>query len=181
MDLKSILSVKIIDRFETAGLHLVALKMVRLTQPILDVWYAHHKDKALFPSLSEQMMSTPVVAFIVEGDGAIQKVFDILWAHGPGAGAPGTIRKDFGVDSPTTWSTAPTPPRSGPRNPASSFAQTSFLINIPIMHIPEVLFTVIALGVNQWMLNHSSQAGGNTHASPWVSDAPDCRFYISYM
>ena len=91
---------KIIDRFETAGLHLVALKMVKLTQSILDTWYAHHKDKPFFPSLSAQMMSTPVVAFVLEGDGAIQKVFDICGPTDPIEAAPGTIRKDFGVDKP---------------------------------------------------------------------------------
>jgi nucleoside-diphosphate kinase len=91
---------KVIDRFETAGLTVVALKMVQLTQGILDVWYAHHKDKPFFPSLSEQMMSTPVVAFVLEGEGAIQKVFDICGPTDPAAAAPGTIRKDFGVDKP---------------------------------------------------------------------------------
>jgi len=91
---------KIIDRFETAGLHVVALKMVRLTQEILDVWYAHHKDKPFFPSLSAQMMSTPVVAFILEGEGAVEKVFAICGPTDPAEAAPGTIRKDFGVDKP---------------------------------------------------------------------------------
>lgn len=91
---------KIIDRFETAGLNVVALKMVRLTQEILDVWYAHHKDKPFFPSLSAQMMSTPVVAFVLEGDGAIQKAFDICGPTDPAVAAPGTIRKDYGVDKP---------------------------------------------------------------------------------
>ena len=91
---------KVIDRFETAGLKIVALKMVRLTREILDVWYTHHKDKPFFPSLSQQMMSTPVVAFVLEGDGAIQKVFDICGPTDPADAAPGTIRKDFGVDKP---------------------------------------------------------------------------------
>ncbi|OGG35626.1 nucleoside-diphosphate kinase [Candidatus Gottesmanbacteria bacterium RIFOXYB1_FULL_47_11] len=91
---------EIISRFEKAGLRVVALKMVRLTQQILDVWYAHHKDKPFFPSLSAAMMSTPVVAFILEGDGAIQKVFDICGPTDPAEAAPGTIRKDFGVDKP---------------------------------------------------------------------------------
>lgn len=91
---------EVISRFEKAGLKLVALKMVRLTQPILDQWYAHHKDKSFFPSLSQQMMSTPVVAFILEGDGAIQKVFDICGPTDPAQAAAGTIRKDFGVDKP---------------------------------------------------------------------------------
>lgn len=91
---------KVIDRFETAGLTVVALKMVRLTQPFLDVWYAHHKDKPFFQSLSQQMMSTPVVAFVLEGDGAIQKAFDICGPTDPVEAVPGTIRRDFGVDKP---------------------------------------------------------------------------------
>jgi nucleoside-diphosphate kinase len=90
----------VIDRFEKAGLVISALKMVQLTQEILDVWYAHHKDKPFFPELSAQMMSTPVVAMVVSGEGAIQKVFDICGPTDPAEAAPGTIRKDFGVDKP---------------------------------------------------------------------------------
>lgn len=91
---------KVIDRFESAGLTITALKMVRLTQKILDVWYAHHKDKPFFPELSAQMMSTPVVAMIVTGDGAIEKVFEICGPTDPKEAEPGTIRRDFGVDKP---------------------------------------------------------------------------------
>lgn len=91
---------KVIDRFEAAGLKIVALKMVKLTQAILDVWYAHHKDKPFFPSVSAQMMSTPVVAFVLEGDGAIQKAFDICGPTDPAQAQPGTIRRDFGTDKP---------------------------------------------------------------------------------
>jgi len=86
---------KIIDRFESKGLVVRALKMVRLTQPILDTWYAHHKDKPFFKDLSAFMKSQPVVAMVLEGDGAIQKVFDICGPTDPTAAAPGTIRRDF--------------------------------------------------------------------------------------
>ena len=78
---------EVISRFEKAGIKIAALKLVQLTQPILDVWYAHHKDKPFFPSLSQQMMSTPVVAFVLEGDGAIQKVFDICGPTDPAEAA----------------------------------------------------------------------------------------------
>ncbi len=91
---------EIISRFERAGLVVVGLKMVRLTQEILDVWYAHHKDKPFFPSVCEQMMSTPVVAMILEGDNCVQKVFDICGPTDPAEAQPGTIRKDFGIDKP---------------------------------------------------------------------------------
>lgn len=91
---------KIIDRFESKGLVIKALKMVRLTQPILDEWYAHHKDKPFFSSLAADMMATPVVAMIVEGEGAIEKVFAICGPTDPASAAPGTIRRDFGVSKP---------------------------------------------------------------------------------
>jgi nucleoside-diphosphate kinase len=91
---------QVIDRFERAGIDLVALKMVRLTKPLLETWYAHHKDKPFFPSLCDQMMSTPVVAIVLSGEGAIQKVFDICGPTDPAEAKPGTIRKDFGVDKP---------------------------------------------------------------------------------
>ena len=87
---------KIIEKFETQGLTVSALKMVKLTQPILDMWYAHHKDKPFFPELSAFMMSSPIVAMVLSGEGAIQKVFDICGPTDPAEAAPGTIRKDFG-------------------------------------------------------------------------------------
>ncbi|MBI5620424.1 nucleoside-diphosphate kinase [Candidatus Gottesmanbacteria bacterium] len=91
---------QVIDRFERAGLALVALKMVRLTKQILEIWYVHHKDKPFFPSLCEQMMSTPVVAIVLEGEGAVEKVFAICGPTDPLEAPVGTIRKDFGVDKP---------------------------------------------------------------------------------
>jgi len=91
---------KVIDRFESAGLGLKALKMVKLDRPLLEIWYAHHKDKPFFPEIVALMTSSPVVAMVLEGDGAIQKVFDICGPTDPAEAAPGTIRKDFGVDKP---------------------------------------------------------------------------------
>lgn len=91
---------KVIDRFERAGLDLVGLKMVRLTQPILNIWYAHHKDKPFFPSLCADMMKTPVVAMVISGEGAIQRVFDICGPTDPAQALPGTIRRDFGESKP---------------------------------------------------------------------------------
>ncbi len=91
---------QVVDRFERAGLSIVALRMVRLTKPILEKWYAHHLDKPFFSDLCKQMMATSVVAMVLEGEGAIQKVFDICGPTDPAEAAPGTIRKDFGVDKP---------------------------------------------------------------------------------
>src|SRR5689334_7846496 len=87
---------KIIDRFESKDLEIVNLQMVQLTQELLDTWYAHHKDKPFFPELSKFMMSSPVVAMVVEGKDALQKVFDICGPTDPAEAKPGTIRRDFG-------------------------------------------------------------------------------------
>lgn len=86
----------IVERFEKAGLTISALKMTQITQEILDVWYAHHKDKPFFPELSAFMKSSPIVAMVVTGEGAIQKVFDICGPTDPAEAQPGTIRRDFG-------------------------------------------------------------------------------------
>lgn len=91
---------EIITRFEKAGLTVIGIKMVQLTQPILDTWYAHHKDKPFFPDLCTQMMETPVVAMILTGEGAIHKAFDICGPTDPADAASGTIRKDFGESKP---------------------------------------------------------------------------------
>jgi nucleoside-diphosphate kinase len=91
---------EIMTRFEKAGLSVVGLKMVQLTQPILDIWYAHHKDKPFFPDVCAQMMVTPVVAIALSGEGAIQKVFDICGPTDPAQALPGTIRRDFGESKP---------------------------------------------------------------------------------
>lgn len=86
----------VIDRFERQGLHLVAMKMLRLNKKLLDYWYAHHKHKDFFPQLVAYMTSTPIVAMVWKGDSAIQKVFDICGPTDPLEASPGTIRKDFG-------------------------------------------------------------------------------------
>jgi nucleoside-diphosphate kinase len=91
---------QVVDRFERAGLSLVGLKLVRLTEDILKTWYAHHADKPFFPSLMADMMATPVVAMVLSGEGAIQKVFDICGPTDPAEAAVGTIRKDFGESKP---------------------------------------------------------------------------------
>ncbi len=90
----------VIDRFERAGLHVRGLKMVRLTKELLEIWYAHHKDKPFFLDLVAQMTATPVVAIVVSGEGAIQKVFDICGPTDPAEAKPGTIRKDYGESKP---------------------------------------------------------------------------------
>lgn len=91
---------QIIDRFERAGLLIVGLKQLRLSKDLLEVWYVHHKDKPFFPDIVSQMTSTPVIAIILEGDSAIQRVFDISGPTDPKEAPAGTLRGDFGESKP---------------------------------------------------------------------------------
>jgi len=86
---------EVISRFEKAGLKVVALKMTELSQEQAEGFYEVHKEKPFFASLTEFMTSGPIVPMILEGEGAIKKVRDIMGATNPADAAEGTIRKDF--------------------------------------------------------------------------------------
>ncbi|GMV41073.1 MAG: nucleoside diphosphate kinase [Myxococcales bacterium] len=86
---------KVLARFEEAGLKVVALKMVHLTKPQAEGFYAVHRERPFFGSLVEYMTSGPVVISILEGEGAIAKNREIMGATDPAKAAPGTIRADF--------------------------------------------------------------------------------------
>ncbi len=86
---------EVIGRFEGAGLRVAALKMAHLTRGQAEGFYAVHKERPFFGSLTEFMTSGPVVLMILEGEGAIKKVREIMGATNPEEAAEGTIRKDF--------------------------------------------------------------------------------------
>lgn len=90
---------EIIHRFEVKGLKLSALKMVNLTDEILDEWYAHHKERPFFPALKSFMMSYPIVAMVWEGPevtSVVRKMIGITQAR---QAETGTIRGDFAVST----------------------------------------------------------------------------------
>lgn len=86
---------EVIKRFEKADLRVVALKMVQLTKKQAEGFYAVHKQRPFFDSLTTFMCSDPIVPMVLEGKDAIKKVRDIMGATNPKDAAPGTIRKDF--------------------------------------------------------------------------------------
>lgn len=88
---------EITSRFERKGLKLTGLKLMVLTDEILDSWYDHHKSKLFFNDLKSFMMSTPIVAMIWEGVGAIDTVRKLVGlTHGREAEA-GSVRGDFSM------------------------------------------------------------------------------------
>lgn len=82
-------------RFEKAGLQVVAMKMVRLTDETAGGFYAEHKERPFFPALIEFMTSGPVVVQVLEGDNAVVANRDLMGATNPQEAAAGTIRADF--------------------------------------------------------------------------------------
>lgn len=88
---------EIISRFEHKGLKLASLKMVSLSDAILDEWYVHHKDKPFFPGLKSYMKSYPVVAMLWEGIDAATTIRTMIGITKAREAAPGTIRGDFAM------------------------------------------------------------------------------------
>jgi nucleoside-diphosphate kinase len=86
---------EVIGRFEAAGLTIRALKMVALDRGEAEGFYAVHREQPFFASLTQFMSSGPLVALVLEGEGAIAKVRGLMGATDPAKAAPGTIRRDL--------------------------------------------------------------------------------------
>ncbi|NLY03578.1 MAG: nucleoside-diphosphate kinase [Campylobacter sp.] len=86
---------KIIDRFESNGLRVVAAKKLKLSRCDAGEFYAIHKNRPFYNDLIEFMTSGPVVVMVLEGDDAVTKNRELMGATNPKEAAPGTIRADF--------------------------------------------------------------------------------------
>ncbi len=89
---------EILRRFEAAGLKIVATKMVSLSKAEAEGFYAVHKERPFFGSLTDFMSSGPVLVSVLEGEGAIQAHRKIMGATNPAEADEGTIRKDFATN-----------------------------------------------------------------------------------
>lgn len=89
---------EILRRFESAGLKIVAGKLIRLTPERARAFYEVHKERPFFEGLCAYMSSGPIFVSVLEGEGAILKNREIMGATDPAKAAPGTIRKDCGRD-----------------------------------------------------------------------------------
>lgn len=86
---------KIYTRFEGAGLKIVAARMMHLSRPQAEGFYAVHRARPFFNDLVEFMMSGPVMVQILEGNDAVLKNRELMGATDPKKADPGTIRADF--------------------------------------------------------------------------------------
>lgn len=86
---------QILDRFERAGLKIVAAKMMHLSRNQAEAFYAVHRDRPFFNDLVAFMTSGPVMVQALEGENAIMKNRELMGATNPAEAEAGTIRADF--------------------------------------------------------------------------------------
>lgn len=86
---------KIIDRFESNGLRIAAMKKIQLSDCDAGEFYAVHKARPFYGELKSFMTSGPVVVMILEGENAVAKNRELMGATNPKEATTGTIRADF--------------------------------------------------------------------------------------
>jgi len=85
----------ILARVEGAGFKLVALRLRHLTRAEAEGFYHVHRERPFFASLCAFMSSGPCITLVLEREGAIARLRELMGATDPAKAAPGTIRKDF--------------------------------------------------------------------------------------
>jgi nucleoside-diphosphate kinase len=89
---------EVIRRFENSGIRIAAMKMIHMTKTQAEGFYAVHKEKPFFGSVTDFMSSGPCVVLILEAENVIRKNRELMGATNPKDAAEGTIRKDYGSD-----------------------------------------------------------------------------------
>lgn len=85
----------IIGRFESAGLRVVAAKMMQLDEKTAGGFYIEHKERPFFPDLITFMTSGPILVQVLEGENAVLTNRELMGATNPKEAAAGTIRADL--------------------------------------------------------------------------------------
>jgi len=89
---------EVLKRFEEAGFEVYGVKMMRLSDEILQEHYAHLTDLPFFPEIQGFMQSSPVVAIALRGENAIAHIREMVGPTDSTVADKGTIRGDFGQD-----------------------------------------------------------------------------------
>lgn len=88
----------ILSMIEEAGFRIVAMRLVRLTRPQAEGFYAVHREKPFFDSLCRFMTEGPVIVMALEAENAIQKWRDLMGPTNPASAPEGSIRRRFGTN-----------------------------------------------------------------------------------
>jgi nucleoside-diphosphate kinase len=116
------LSGEIVRRLEARGLVLRAAKLVKVTEELAGEHYAEHREKPFFGELVTFITSSPTLALVLEGEGAITSVRSTMGATNPQNATPGTIRGDFALAMPNNLVHGSDAPESAAREIALWFA-----------------------------------------------------------
>ena len=85
------------DKFEKAGLRIVAQRRIKMTRDQAAKFYEVHKERPFYGELVDFMSSEPVVVQVLEGENAVLKNREVMGATNPANAEPGTIRKEFAL------------------------------------------------------------------------------------
>jgi nucleoside-diphosphate kinase len=118
---------EVVSRLERRGLHPVAIKLMRVTTDIAERHYAEHRGKPFFAGLVEFITSSPVVAMVWEGPGAVAAVRAMMGATNPASSAPGTIRGDLALSLAMNVIHGSDSPESAAREVAIFFSASELL------------------------------------------------------
>ncbi len=89
---------EVVRRFEKNGLKIAAMKIIKMSKEEAQGFYAVHRGKPFYDSLTDFMSSGPAVVMVLEGENAIAKNRELMGATNYKEAAPGTIRADFATD-----------------------------------------------------------------------------------
>jgi nucleoside-diphosphate kinase len=90
---------KIVDRYESRGLRICGMKLMRVSRELAEQHYEVHRDKPFFGGLIEFITSSPLVAMCIEGPNAIAVCREVNGATRPPQAAPGSIRGDLALET----------------------------------------------------------------------------------
>jgi nucleoside-diphosphate kinase len=89
---------EVIKRFQENGLKVIGLKMIWMDKKKAEGFYAVHRGKPFFESLTDFMSSGPCVVMVLEGEKAISKTRDLMGATDPAKAKEGTLRRQFAAN-----------------------------------------------------------------------------------
>ena len=89
---------EVVKRLEANDLKIIAMKMIHMTKTQAEGFYAVHRERPFFDSLTDFMSSGPAVVMVLEGENAIARYRDLMGATNYKEAAEGTIRRDFATD-----------------------------------------------------------------------------------
>jgi nucleoside-diphosphate kinase len=89
---------EVVKRFEDHGLKVIGLKMISMDKKGAEGFYAVHRGKPFFDSLTTFMSSGPAVVMVLEGEGAIAKTRELMGATDPKQAKEGTLRRQYATN-----------------------------------------------------------------------------------